>query len=250
MREGGVTINNIPKMHCTDPRTEDHCISFKDSDLRIPLQLYGIFSYLNTRKPLPSELYDKDKLFITPDAGEWNPHCTSYSHSESTMTNYEGEINTPSDQLKIPIESTFDPDEIFELASVKTTDYDTAVYAVISSCYESEPQDTSRYDHDADFASCLNDKVKQTKFDATISSTTTSDDDCCLFLGQNNVNLTSEDLEQSLSNILDDNQIDAVIKDVEASQSKGADAKRLSKLWMINDDLTSGALDQNTQLAR
>ena len=50
--------------------------------------------------------------------------------------------------------------------------------------------------------------------------------------------------------MLDPNQINAVIKFVQASHSKGADAKRLSKLWMINDELASGALDQNTQLAR
>ena len=118
MREGGLTVNDIPKMHCDDPCIEDHCILFKDIDLRIPLQLNGIFSYFNSRKPLPSELYDKDKVFITPDASEWNPHCASYSHNESIMTNYEGEMATP---LPSPMdkELTFDTDEIFELASVK-----------------------------------------------------------------------------------------------------------------------------------
>ena len=37
MREGGVTVNDIPKTHCTYPSIEDHCISFKDTDLRIIL---------------------------------------------------------------------------------------------------------------------------------------------------------------------------------------------------------------------
>ena len=87
MREGGVIVNDIPKMHCSDPTINDHCISFKDANLRIPLQLNGIFSYFQTRKPLASELYGKDKIFITPDSSEWNPHCESYSHNESIMTN-------------------------------------------------------------------------------------------------------------------------------------------------------------------
>ena len=96
MREGGLIVNDIPKMHCEYPTIEDHCILFKDIDLRIPLQLNGIFSYFNSRMPLPSELYDKDTVFITPDASEWNPHCPSYSHNESIMTNYEGEMaDTP-----------------------------------------------------------------------------------------------------------------------------------------------------------
>ena len=78
MREGGLIVNDIPKIHCDDPCIEDHCILFKDIDLRIPLQLNGILSYFNSKKPLPSELYDKDKGFITPNASEWNHHCTSY----------------------------------------------------------------------------------------------------------------------------------------------------------------------------
>ena len=143
MREGGVTVNDIPKMHCVDPTIEDHCISFKDTDLRIPLQLSGVFSYFNTRKPLASELYSKDKIFITPDASEWNPHCLSYSHNESVMTNYEGEIASPSAHTKIQKELTFDPDEIFELASVQTLDFDTAVDSAIISSFKTETQDTS-----------------------------------------------------------------------------------------------------------
>ena len=131
MREGGVIVNDIPKVHCESPNIEDHCISLKDIDLRIPLQLNGVFSYFNSRKPLPNELYDKDKVFITPDASEWNPHCPSYSHNESVMTNYEGEITSPSAHTKLQKELTFDPDEIFELASVQTSDFDTAVDSAI-----------------------------------------------------------------------------------------------------------------------
>ena len=37
MREGGVQVNDIPKIHCTDPDIDDHCISFKDTELRIQL---------------------------------------------------------------------------------------------------------------------------------------------------------------------------------------------------------------------
>ena len=249
MREGGLIVNDIPKMHCQDPCIHDHCISFKDIDLKIPMQLNGIFSYFLSRKPLPSELYDKDKVFITPDASEWNPHCPSYSHNESILTNYEGDIANPRPS-PMDKDLTFNPDEIFELASVNQTDYDTAVDSAIISSFKADPQDPSRYDTDAGFASCLNFKVEQTKFSATIGGTSVCEDDCCLFKGTNNSNLTSEDLEQSLSTILNGDQLDAVVKAVEASKSKGADAKRLSQLWMINEELASGALDQNTQLAR
>ena len=140
------------------------------------------------------------------------------------MTNYEGEISSPNDQIKIPMESAFNPDEIFELDTVQTTDFDNVVDSALISSFKAEPQDPSRYDTDAGFASNLNTKVEQNKFGATIGSTTSSNDECCLFLGQNPITLSSEELEESLSSILDDYQINAVIKSVEASKSKGADA--------------------------
>ena len=51
-------------------RIDDHNISFKDTDLGISLQTNGIFPYFNTHKRLPSELYGKAKVFITPDESE------------------------------------------------------------------------------------------------------------------------------------------------------------------------------------
>ena len=70
MREGGVIVNDIPKVHCESPSIEYHCYSFKDIDLRIPLQLNGVFSYFNSRKPLPNERYDEDKVCIILEANE------------------------------------------------------------------------------------------------------------------------------------------------------------------------------------
>ena len=49
--------------------------------------------------------------------------------------------------------------------------------------------------------------------------------------------MTTEDLEKSLSSILDEGQINAVVQAISDHQSKGADAKQLSKLWLINDEL-------------
>ena len=68
MRASGVTLNDTPKIHSKDPTIDDYCITFEDSDLRIPLQLSGVFSYFHTRKPTLSELHECPKLFLTPDA--------------------------------------------------------------------------------------------------------------------------------------------------------------------------------------
>ena len=46
---GGVLVYDIPKIHCEDPVVDNHCMSFDNYDLRIPLQLNGVFSYFHAR---------------------------------------------------------------------------------------------------------------------------------------------------------------------------------------------------------
>ena len=149
-------------------------------------------------------MYGKDRIFLTPNYSEWNPYCESYSYNESILTNYEGDITSIENQNKILMEPAIDPNEIFEMANVQTIDYDTAVDSAIIRSFKATSQDTSRYDTDAGFASCLNTKAEESKFGATIGSTTSSKNDCCLFKGQTHLTLTSEELEESLSSILDD----------------------------------------------
>ena len=78
MRAAGVTLNETLKICIKDPTIDDHCIAFEDSDLRIPPQLTGVFSYFHTRYPTLSELHECPKLFLTPDVNDWNPHCQSF----------------------------------------------------------------------------------------------------------------------------------------------------------------------------
>ena len=59
---------------------------------------------------------------------------------------------------------------------MKTSDYDLAVDSDILICYKAGPQDISRYDTGVAFASCLNAKVQESKFGATIGSIITSDE--------------------------------------------------------------------------
>ena len=97
-----------------------------------------------------------------------------------------------------------DLEDIFELSSVQTSEYDIVVNAAISSCHKAESQDLSSYDTDSSFASCLNSKLETSRFDATIDSTSSSDEYCYLFIGQSPSTMCHEELEKSLSSILDE----------------------------------------------
>eukprot|EP00957_Ditylum_brightwellii_P055284 4190172-Ditylum_brightwellii.AAC.1 len=71
MREAGVQVSATPKIHVKDPTCEDHSIFLKESELRIPLKLSGIVSYLSTSKPsdrqLDECLNDDSVLLMTTD---------------------------------------------------------------------------------------------------------------------------------------------------------------------------------------
>jgi len=118
MREGGVVVNDVPKIHTKNPTVKDHSISFHDEpDLLIPLHLSGIFSYFCTRRPEEKELFEYNKLFLTPDASDWNPYCTSFESNEKSMLDFKSEISEKSRWLRDP-QIFDDTEEIPTLSSL------------------------------------------------------------------------------------------------------------------------------------
>ena len=63
------------------------------NNLQIPFRLINTFSCFETRKPTADELHTCDKIFITPDASNWNPHSNHYSINEQIMLDYDGNIH-------------------------------------------------------------------------------------------------------------------------------------------------------------
>ena len=92
MRYGGLIVSAVPKINFKDPTIVYHYIRFKNSDLKIPMQLSGMFLFFRPRLPTVDELYSCDKLFITPDSSDWHPKCLSFEQNERAVLNFEGEI--------------------------------------------------------------------------------------------------------------------------------------------------------------
>ena len=90
MRSDGVVIKDVPITHCEDPSFDDHSITIYRSDLCIALQLNGVLSFFHMRVPSERELHECDKIFLTPDSSDWNPHCQSYELNERSMLDFEG----------------------------------------------------------------------------------------------------------------------------------------------------------------
>eukprot|EP00957_Ditylum_brightwellii_P165080 12568535-Ditylum_brightwellii.AAC.1 len=51
LREAGIRVNDTPKIHKVNSTVDDYVITFPGERLRIPLGLWGVFSYFPTSKP-------------------------------------------------------------------------------------------------------------------------------------------------------------------------------------------------------
>ena len=96
LRIMGVTVNDIPKIHKEDPTVDDHAITFMEMGFRIPLSLWGIFSYFLTSKPAHDDLLNPNEVYILSPA-TWSPHSNAYSTNEETMLDWEGNMQPKKD---------------------------------------------------------------------------------------------------------------------------------------------------------
>ena len=97
LREMGVIENDVPKIHKEDPTVDDHAITFVETGYRIPLSLWGIFSYFPTSKPTHDDLLNPNEVYILSPA-TWNPHPDAYSANEESMSDWEGNMHPKKDR--------------------------------------------------------------------------------------------------------------------------------------------------------
>ena len=84
LREAGIHINEVPKIHVTSPTVEHHAITFQETNFRIHLTLHDTFSYFPTSKPNTQELEEPEDVYVlTPTS--WNPHSDAYVINEESM---------------------------------------------------------------------------------------------------------------------------------------------------------------------
>ena len=91
MREVGIEVNDVPKIQVGDPSKRDHSIYFKETGFRIPMALWGTFSYFPSSKPTVEELQASDDIYLlTPS--RFNPHNDGYAVNEDSMLDWEGNM--------------------------------------------------------------------------------------------------------------------------------------------------------------
>ena len=119
LREMGVTVNDVPKIHKEDPTVDDHAITFVEMGFQIPLSLWGIFSYFPTSKPTYDDLLDPNEVYILSPA-TCNPHSDAYSTNEESMLDWEGNMQPKRDhQHQIILDDV--EDDVNMVASLQIT---------------------------------------------------------------------------------------------------------------------------------
>ena len=119
LREIGVTMNDVPKIHKEDPTVDDHAITFMEMGFWIPLSLWGIFSYSPTSKPTHDDLLNQNEVYILSPA-TWNPHSNAYATNEEPMLDWEENMQPKKDhQHRIVLDNV--EDHINMVASLQIT---------------------------------------------------------------------------------------------------------------------------------
>ena len=228
LREAGIEINEKPKIHTQNPTVDDHAIIFTEVEpqLRIPLNLCGVFSFFHTRVPMADEIEHCDVLFLTPDSHEWNPYSTHFSSNEESMLDWEGNMQKYKYQKK----------HIIDLSPDGVTNYGAMIDSAISSAYSYHEESVPlSYNELNEFAQLLGAKTEVSKFAMSIGSITSSFSGTC-------------DLFQPINDYIKDftSKIDSAM----ASKPKTISPEFLSKIWHIKPDLATKVLNQTTQLQR
>jgi hypothetical protein len=113
MREAGIIVNETPKIQLEDPSEDDHTLTFPGTGFRIPLSLWGVFSYFPTTKPTVDDLLEPDETYLlTPT--RWNPHTDAYAKNEEAIMDWEGNVKPPGDKaIRIVLDNL--PEGVFAL---------------------------------------------------------------------------------------------------------------------------------------
>merc|ERR1712194_662793 len=85
LREAGLILNDVPKIHCDEPSVEDHSLYDEESGLRIPFTLNGTFSAFASRSLNEKEIESAKEyksVFLAPDSNSWDPYNGLYRMNE------------------------------------------------------------------------------------------------------------------------------------------------------------------------
>jgi hypothetical protein len=280
MREAGIVIHDTPKMQVEHPTVDDHSIFFPETNFRIPMSLWGVFSYFPTSKPTAQDMNESDQVYmITPS--RWDPHQSAYAENEENILDWEGNVIEARDRQHVLL-SEIVPDTAMA-ASVQISSTEMAAVDRVMEIPSDEDSDSPRPMYRpipraadqvsgilAGISPCLDDQTLYAKmaaranlgkFKSAIGSTNATDstylmDDDSSQSTTDDVESEIEDSEVEMNKLYDDvvggnvDLDDIMVGATHASKPTGITAEQLSKTWRIDMETaerTIGITSQHNQ---
>jgi hypothetical protein len=107
-RAHGTTVNECPRMYCSDPNDESHSIVAEDENgerVILPFFLKGVTSHLNV-SPLSLEEFEHHgcpRIELTSRDLTWDPSTDVYEDQENAMVDHNGDIVRPGVKNRLPL---------------------------------------------------------------------------------------------------------------------------------------------------
>jgi hypothetical protein len=274
MREVGLQVRDTPKIHVKDPMEDDHAIVCYETGLRIPLSLWGVFSYFPTSKPTVDEANDSENIYLlTPT--NWDPHCDSFARNEEQMLDWEGNVVDKKDRVKFMLSdieissSTLLQSQISSVESnvinqiLADDDLERSISTMTS--YHEVPRaanevasiltEISPILDDKTLCELMHKRADLGRYQSAIGSTNASSSQYLfdtLSAVENELPRTDDEgalidwlHEGAVNGTLD---LDAVMaSSAHARQSRGVDAEHLSKVWRVDIDTAREVVGTTTQ---
>ena len=285
LRLAGIDARDTPKIQLAAPGEADHALTI-ENNLRIPLQLYGIFSYFPTSKPTLEEVEAiEDVYLLTPEA--FNPHDTAYALNEDAILDWEGNIVEPhrrqrfllseiegEDEMEAPAAiSSAESDLIDRLIHLRVTEQDdinvSGVDSTLSNIDSIALDDRDLFDRlrqrrdlgmlkaslgsmDAPDEQFLLHETGITDSDTNLdddSYDNLDDDALADVLGDASVfqELVDRTLERGENNTAEMEIDDLFVSSASANPSRGVEAKHLAKIWRIDLEKAEKTIELTTQ---
>jgi len=233
------SLRDTPKIQCPNPAEEDHALTF-DSTFRIPLQLYGIFSYFPTNKPSLEQLQLAEEVYmLTPE--RFNPHDVSYALNEDAILDWNGNIVDEKCRQRFLLSDT----RIDSIIEQRALNLDP-----------SEERATSVVTEDEKLMEKLLVKRELEVWKSSIGSMNAGSNSPFLCEEQSDspFDAASMDDQELIDAALDhlstmDDTLDEIMAaGATAGQSKGVSAQHLSKVWRIDVPTAEKTIELTTQL--
>jgi hypothetical protein len=277
LREAGIKVQDTPKIQISEPTAEDHSIFFPETGFRIPLSLWGTFSYFPTVKPTAEFMKGTEEVYLlTPS--KWNPHSDAYATNEENMLDWEGNMVEKRDRSQILLSEVHE-DTAFvasvQISSIESNVIDNLLQRSddenekVQPCWQPIPKPADEVSSVlAGISPLLNDEAlyerlqarsELGKFQVSIGSTYASgkeflvEDDDSTTDGSTDDDTDEEDNEKVLDDLFEqvtrgDIDLDELmVSAAHAGKSKGVDAAHLSKIWRIDHKAAERTLDITSQ---